>query len=34
MDAFLNVIGSGLCFVALCMLLVAFMKKKSKRNNE
>jgi len=32
MDTFLNVIGSGLCFVALCMLLLAYMKKKPKRD--
>jgi hypothetical protein len=34
MDGVLNAIGSVLCFVALCMLLLAFMKKKSKKVDE
>lgn len=34
MDGFLNAIGSGLCFVALCMLLVAYMKKKNPKRDK
>lgn len=33
MDTVLNVVGSGLCFIALCMLLMAYMKKHSKRED-
>ena len=34
MDTFLNVIGSGLCFIALVMLLLAYMKKKKPKKDE